>query len=365
MNKNPLTYKFFNSFKDDKLSFAYMGALSNQMVVSSINLIENNLVKDSSFKKLRHKLSFLMIESFQNIIRYGDEPANKDIKYRREMFITRNIGGTFYIGSCNLIESQKIEYVNSKLKEVNELDANDLDQLYRKILTNNRFTNAGGAGLGFIEMARKTRQKLIFDFVKFDDDYSYFYLLIKVNSDSKNEEDLFEIDIKWFIEFHDMACIENLIVMHKGNFSPIVIDPVINMVENNIKSKAINIQKLAFHIIIEALQNLSIHSLGSDDEKEAIFIIRKRNNHHFISTGNFIEKSKIAYLTKQLSDIKEISKIDLKRLYEETIHKKNLGEKVKIGLGLIEIALESNNKFEYHFQEIDNSLSFYTFDVEV
>ncbi len=365
MKNFSLTHKFFNSFIDDKLSFSYMGALSNHMVVSSINLIEQNLAKDNSFKKLRHKLSFLMIESFQNIIRYGDEPSNKELKYRKEMFIVRNIGGTFYIGSCNLIENQKVDFVNNKLKEVNKLDSSDLDLLYRKILTNNSFTEAGGAGLGFIEMARKTRQKLQFDFVKIDDDYSYFYLLIRVNSESKGDEELFMMDIDWFKEFHDIACQENLIVMHKGNFSPIVIDPVIMMVENNIKSKAINVQKLTFHIILEALQNLSLHSMGSIDEKEAIFIIRKKNAHHVISTGNFIKKSKVEFLKKQLDNIEIMPMIDLKRLHEETIHKKSIGKKGKIGLGLIEIAIESNNKSHYHFYQVNDKVSFYTFDVEI
>jgi len=365
MEELSLTHKYFNSFCEDKLSFAYMGALSNHMVVSSINLIEQNLANDSSFKKLRHKLSFLMIESFQNILRYGDEPINKDFKYRKEMFITRNIGGTFYIGSCNLIENHKVDFVNNKLKEVNLLNSGDLDLLYRKILTNNRFTEAGGAGLGFIEMARKTRQKLQFDFEAIDNDYSYFYLLIKVNSESKKDEDTFAMDTNWFKEFHAKACKENLIVLHKGNFSPIVIDPVITMVENNIKSKAVNVQKLTFHIILEALQNLSLHSLGNDEEKEAIFIICKNESNHFISTGNFIKKSKVEFLRKQLDGIKLIPRKELKRLFEETIHKKNMGQKAKIGLGLIEIAIESNNKLNYHFYPIDKKVSFYTFDVEI
>jgi hypothetical protein len=200
MEDSSLTYKYFDSFKNDKLLFVYMGALSNHMVISSINLIEKNISKDNDFRKLRHKLSFLMIESFQNIIRYGDEPADKRFRYRKEMFMVRNIGGTFYIGSVNLIENKKIKYVKDKLQEVNRLDGAELNELYRKILTNNEFTQAGGAGLGFIEMARKTSQKLHFDFEKIDDTYSYFYLLIKVKcktAEAKEKVKL-NINIDWF-----------------------------------------------------------------------------------------------------------------------------------------------------------------------
>ena len=367
MGDSSLTYKYFDTFKNDKLFFAYMGALSNNMVISSINLIEKNITKDNDFRKLRHKLSFLMIESFQNIIRYGDEPANKQFKYRKEMFIVRNIGGTFYIGSVNLIENQKVKYVNDKLQEVNRLDGAELNQLYRKILTNNQFTQAGGAGLGFIEMARKTSQKLHFTFEKIDDTYSYFYLLIKVKCKTAEtkEKVKINIDIAWLTKFHHEAYSKNLIVMHKGNFSPVVIDPVISMVENNIESKAVDVQKLTFHIILEALQNLSLHSLEKNDEKEAIFIIRQQGKKHFISTGNHIKQSKVNNLKLQLDEIKKMTRKELKKNYDTNIQKKDIDDNGIMGLGLMEIALESKNKFAYEFISESKEVAFYIFDVEV
>jgi hypothetical protein len=341
-----------------------MGALSNQLVISSINLIEQHLAVDHSFKKLRHKLSFLMIESFQNILRYGDEPSNKDLIYRKEMFMVRNIGGNFYIGSANLIENRKIDFVKSKLIEVNDLNVVDLHLLYRKILTNNRFTDAGGAGLGFIEMARKTNQKLQFDFIKIDEEYSYFYLLIKVKCEEEKTSEL-SMDLNFFMDFHTTMCNKDIILLHKGNFSPIVIDPVIYIVENNIKSNAVNVQKLTFQVIIEALQNLSHHSMANKDEKEAIFIIGRKNAKHYISTGNYLKSNKVKQLELQLEHILTLSKIELKQLHEETVHKKQAGKGKEIGLGLIEIAIESNKMFNYHFSKINNKISFYTFDVVV
>jgi hypothetical protein len=47
------------------------------------------------------------------------------------------------------------------------------------------------------------------------------------------------------------------------------------------------------------------------------------------------------------------------------MHQKKTNKSQKIGLGLIEIALESNKKFSYHFSKINDKISFYTFDVVV
>lgn len=364
MDNSSITHGFFNSFKEDKLSFAYMGILTNQLVISAISLIEQYLQIDTNFRKLRRKLSFLMIESFQNILRYGDEPSNKELIYRKEMFIVRNIEGVFYIGSANLIENKKIDYVRSKLEEVNQMEGEDLNQLYRKILTNNKFTDAGGAGLGFIEMARKTNQKLQFEFVNIDEEYSYFYLIISMKLEEEKNEAI-PMDLAWFRNFHQTMGEKNLILLHKGNFSPIVIDPVIYIVEHNIKSRAVNVQKLTFNVILEALQNLSHHSLAKNDEKEAILIIGRKNKKQFISTGNYIKSRKVKQLENQLDHILSLSKQELKELHKEILQKKESGAKSEMGLGLIEIAIESNKLFKYHFSRLDKNISFYSFDVTV
>lgn len=366
MDKPSLTYKTFNIFRDDKFSFIYQGYFTNNIVITAIELIEKNLAKHSGFKRLRHRLSYLMIESFQNITRYGDEPENKEDKYRKELFLVRNIKEHFYIVSANIIENTKIDYVYSKIKEVNNLEPSELNKLYRQVLTNNQFTDAGGAGLGFIEMVRKTKQKLEFDFVKINDKYSYFYLLIKIKGEITASDKGDNVTIDWVKNFHIQACDSNLIAIHKGNFSPIVIDPVLSVVEKNITNKTINIQKLAYHLILEALQNVSLHSLELNHEKEAIFMISKKNGNYYISTGNYLKVAKAESLKTQLSSLKKMDKKQLKILYDEIIHKKSVSRtKNKIGLGLIDIALESNNQFDYKFIDVTDNVAFYIFKVEV
>ena len=367
MDEASLTYSTFKTFREDKFSFAYQGFFANNIVITAIDLIENNIVRHRSFRKLRHKLSYLMIESFQNITRYGDEPENKDGNYRKELFLVRNIGHYFYIVSANIIENAKIKYVTERLEEVNGLEPKALNKLYQKILTNNEFTEAGGAGLGFIEMVRKTKQKLEYEFVPINDKYSYFYLVIKIEGDKAIEEqDTHHISIDWVEQFHVQACDTKLVAIHKGNFSPVVIDPVLNMVERNIKNTSINIQKLAFHLILEALQNVSLHSLELNDEKEAIFMISERKGSYYISTGNYLKKAKALVLEKQLISLKAMNKNELKVLYDEMIHKRSASRtKDKIGLGLIDIALESNNQFDYKFIDVTDNVAFYTFKVKV
>ena len=70
-----------------------------------------------------------------------------------------------------------------KLDEINNLEANEIRNVYRQMLSMSEFSNKGGAGLGLIEMAKKTGNKLDYDFVPLDDDFSYFILSKTVDSE--------------------------------------------------------------------------------------------------------------------------------------------------------------------------------------
>ena len=54
-----------------------------------------------------------MIESFQNIIRYGDSPTDRKDNYLNEMFLVRNIGDHFYIVSVNIVANKKTDYAKT------------------------------------------------------------------------------------------------------------------------------------------------------------------------------------------------------------------------------------------------------------
>ncbi|OQY03957.1 MAG: hypothetical protein B6I20_03975 [Bacteroidetes bacterium 4572_117] len=280
-------------------------------VVAAIELVESGLCEKRGLKKLRNKLSFLMIESFQNIIRYGDEPENTNEKYRKELFLVRNVNNYFYIVSANIVENSKINFVKFKLEEVNNLNKKELNKLYQHVLTNNEFTEAGGAGLGFIEMVRKTEENLLYDFDRINEKYSYFYLIIKIRGLDAEKTQVHPISIDWVKNFHINTSKNDVIAIHKGDFLPKVIGPAINIVEKNIKNKLVNVQKLAFYLIHETLQNINQLPSGINDEKKAIFIISKNNSNYFVSTGNYIKDTKASLVKKQLDAMK---KLDLKQL---------------------------------------------------
>ena len=82
----------------------------------------------------------------------------------------------------NVLPSAHIDDLKNKLDEINHLQPDEIRKVYRQMLSTAEFSNKGGAGLGLIEMAKKTGNKLDYDFVPLDNEYSYFILSKTVNS---------------------------------------------------------------------------------------------------------------------------------------------------------------------------------------
>ena len=51
-----------------------------------------------------------------------------------------------------------------------------LKQLYKEIIKGTEISDKGGAGLGFVDMARKSGNGLEYSFEKLDSEYSFFSL---------------------------------------------------------------------------------------------------------------------------------------------------------------------------------------------
>ncbi|MGE3825971.1 MAG: DUF6272 family protein, partial [Bacteroidia bacterium] len=65
-------------------------------------------------------------------------------------------------------------------ERINSMTSEELKTLYKEILNNDQLSSKGGGGLGMIDIARKTGEKLNFNFVEINNKYSFFSLNIKV-----------------------------------------------------------------------------------------------------------------------------------------------------------------------------------------
>ena len=61
------------------------------------------------------------------------------------------------------------------------MDADELKDMYKFILNHQRLSEKGGGGLGLVDIARKTGNKLDYNFNSYNDKYSFFNLDVYID----------------------------------------------------------------------------------------------------------------------------------------------------------------------------------------
>jgi anti-sigma regulatory factor (Ser/Thr protein kinase) len=356
-------YDLFQNLHNDKLSFIYQGSFNDEITDRIIDISETNILNQQDETKISNKVSFLLAECFQNIIRHGENSAAKAKSTEAAgIFITRNIGKSYYISSANIVENKDVDGLKEKIEEINKLSQEELKRLYIDVLANREFSKKGGAGLGLIEMARKSGQKLEFEFEPVDDEFSYFYLQIKLKS--PDETALRGESVNIAKDFHRIMAENNIFIIHKGDFSQHTTVPILRMIEENLQTSVeyVSLKKKIYHALVEILQNVSKHALETNGKREGIFLIGNKNNKFIIYTGNFISNQKVPALKNHLETLISLNKEELQQLFKYTLHLGTTTTKGGAGLGLIDL-FRSTEKLTYQFTQVDETTSFYALHV--
>ena len=106
----------------------------------------------------------------------------KGDKNRSAIFMIAKNSGAYNIITGNYILNENIHGLKTRLDEVNSLSKEELKDYYKSVLNNGEMSLKGGGGLGMIDIARKTGEKLEYDFLEIDNKVSFFTLNIKVSN---------------------------------------------------------------------------------------------------------------------------------------------------------------------------------------
>jgi hypothetical protein len=131
-------------------------------------------------KTTRKKVYSIFSECLDNILHYSLKPSsNTEIK--QPCISIGNQHDKIVIQTRNPISDELIELLNSKLKEINQLDREELKVKYAEKINRELRKDETSAGLGFMLMVLKSGNRLEYNFSRDDDNIARFDLKITVN----------------------------------------------------------------------------------------------------------------------------------------------------------------------------------------
>jgi len=171
----------FHKIMDEKdIMLVYCGEFSQELNKTLLSFTERKFKAENVEDNTRRKVFNIMVEILQNISKNKIESAEK-ITEVDAVFMIGNNNDDYILISSNMIGNSKIPLLKSRIDEVNLLDKDGLKQLYQKARLNNSRSESAGAGIGMIDIARKSENKLEYSFEELNNEYSIFSLLVRIS----------------------------------------------------------------------------------------------------------------------------------------------------------------------------------------
>jgi len=353
----------------DRLSFAYRGDVSDRNSLALLTLLENEMKDDSFGFTGRKRLFMFVLESLQNIAKHGIHKFHSGMS--TVTFSKTDDGYTVTTG--NIMDAASVADLKKKLEMITGLEPDKIKALYRQILNNSEFNKKGGAGLGLLEMAIKTGNRLDFDFIPVDPEHSYFILSKTVDSTGTSSNPPLSgrrFDSSSVLDLEKLMTMNNIHMIWSGHVSSEIGEEVLTIAESKLDEEDVDssLRKRVFSIMAEALENVSKYNPGRETESKfgmPVVILRLDGSRFLLTTGNLIDVKNVLNLQTKLDMVNSLDKTGLRDMFYRSLSKQTIDTDSTDNMGLLAIARKSGSKLNYRFEKVSKAFSYYVLTVGV
>lgn len=171
-------YQIHKEMVNNRILLVYEGEVNQDITKAFTTMTQKNLEDDNETSlPIKKRVYHVMVECLQNIGKHSDniESGEPEIPGSGIFMVCRSDHG-FNVITGNPIANSKIEEVTTMLQTVNNMNEEEIKAYYKQKIVESRISEKGGAGLGFIDIVKKTGNKIIFDFEKINDVTSFFIM---------------------------------------------------------------------------------------------------------------------------------------------------------------------------------------------
>jgi len=159
----------------------YEGEVNHEITKALTFTTDKNIGKNGTSRVTQKKVFSAMIECLQNIDKHslGSGTKNNVISKKGSILVSEDANSYFILAGNPVSYNQK-DKLSTIINNLNHKEKEELKNLYIKQLENGKLSDKGGAGLGFIDMVRKSGNNIKFSFYPINDDLLFFVYKILV-----------------------------------------------------------------------------------------------------------------------------------------------------------------------------------------
>ncbi len=176
-------HEWYRLMTDHNVIFAYKGSITADLISSILETIEAKLTAIDEKLAVRRKVYNVLVEALQNLYHHIDEPPESERNVFDPKFaicIFSKVDDQYKLSTGNFVRKEKIKILKDRMDQINYLTNDEIRSLYKLILNNQEFSEKGGGGLGMVDIAKRTGNKLNYTFYKYDEKIYFFCLDILI-----------------------------------------------------------------------------------------------------------------------------------------------------------------------------------------
>lgn len=170
-----------DTMQREQVMFCFSGYMTEDVLTGIGSALKKKMEIEDADRSTSKGLFSIFVELVQNVIRYSaeyetapDKPGLLDLRYG---VLTVGLADNHYFVSCgNLVKPHDAKRLADGLKHIQSLDKDGLKALYKETLKGETPEGSKGAGVGFIEIARRATNGFEYDFKDVEDGNTFFAL---------------------------------------------------------------------------------------------------------------------------------------------------------------------------------------------
>ncbi|NJO03939.1 MAG: hypothetical protein HC880_21710 [Bacteroidia bacterium] len=171
----------YDELLDNGISLVYLGEFSHEITKMFTSMAEDDMDRKSEKISTKKKVYHVMVETLQNMNKHSDDLTDEG-NIGRGMFMIAKKNKSYYVITSNRVSRAKKESLEEMLEKINASSMDELREMYLSQIKQGKISEKGGAGLGLIDIARKTTGRHDYQFIPYDADSFFFILKVEINT---------------------------------------------------------------------------------------------------------------------------------------------------------------------------------------
>ena len=163
----------------DDVMISYKGTITSELISSILDFVEARFREIKATAVVRRKIISVLVEALQNIFHHEKSDDGPPPEPEATVMVCHR-GADYILITGNRVRAERAQELADRIRRINAMSRDELNSSYKHILATRQKSSPTGSGVGFIDIARRSGQKIDFGMQKVDEDHYFFTMEVKI-----------------------------------------------------------------------------------------------------------------------------------------------------------------------------------------